>query len=144
MKSYTVIYLAVSLAVLAFADAKSVQKRECPFKKYFEANAPKCMDKISEENLGRMMQGNMDNDEIKCFVGCVFESAGFMKDNKIQLPKAREAIDVFVDEYKKPQDIGDKLYGVVSDCAPEAEKGANNCEIAANLIICFKTNNKYT
>lgn len=24
------------------------------------------------------MQGNMDNDEIKCFVGCVFESAGFV------------------------------------------------------------------
>ncbi|XP_057324849.1 uncharacterized protein LOC130667331 isoform X1 [Microplitis mediator] len=144
MKS--IIFLGVLLAVLISnkAEAKSVQKRECPFRKPFEANAPKCMDKISEENMGRMMQGNMDNDEIRCFVGCVFENAGFVKDNKVQMDKVREAVDNFVVDYKYSKDIGDQVYGVVSDCAPQAEKGANNCEVSANLLICFKTNNKFT
>nr|ABM05971.2 odorant-binding protein 4 [Microplitis mediator] len=138
MKCFTLTAAGILFTVLITVNnASSNSNMEELVKKSMEETFKACKDKLTPENFALLNKDpHADNQEIKCFKACGMNHAGIMADGKIQIEKMEEKLNSLLGEDKK--DFSKIIIGRAKPCVEEANKGENECDVAAGFEACVQ------
>ncbi|XP_057329319.1 uncharacterized protein LOC130670125 [Microplitis mediator] len=136
MKCFTLTAAGILFTILITVNnARSDLNIEELMKKSMEETFKACKDKLTPENFALLNKDpHADNQEIKCFKACGMNHAGVMADGKLQIDKMEEKLVSLLGEDKK--DFAKVLIGGAKACVEEANKGENECDVAAAFEAC--------
>ncbi|XP_008543433.2 uncharacterized protein LOC103568374 [Microplitis demolitor] len=136
MKCFTLAAAGILFTFLITVNkASSNSEIDELIKKSMEETFKACKDKLTPENFALLNKDpHADNQEIKCFKACGMNHAGVMTDGKLQIDKMEEKLNSMLEGGKK--DFAKVLIEGAKPCVEEANKGENECEVAAAFETC--------
>lgn len=79
-----------------------------------------------------------DND-VKCYVNCVFEMMNMMKKGKFNLEQTRKQVELMLPEV--PEDYKTPMLASMEICKDSTKGIKDNCEASYTLMKCIQKNN---
>nr|AWC68003.1 odorant-binding protein 45 [Matsumurasca onukii] len=98
-----------------------------------------CMKKheVSEEELEEINKENVAEEKLKCFMTCIGERIGYIKDDEFSEKGALEAVEVMFEKNNTKEK--QKAREIIKDCAQKIkEKGDKGCELGPTAGACLK------
>ncbi|CAO1399262.1 unnamed protein product, partial [Diamesa tonsa] len=128
-------FIGAVLLLAAFVGINPISEEKA--KKAY-GNVQTCIKEIgiNQDTVDKFKEGDLSakDDKAKCFVKCFFKRTGFMNEAG-QLQR-----DVIINKLssKNQGANNEKLSQLVDKCLQET--GANECDLAYNVFVCYKTN----